>query len=111
MTSASLCAKLQNIDIEVPALEFEISAPQDRVLAYIEHSLGFCIQAIQTRPDGCPSIALKRIRDVQTSINAVTQRVERQIVDREVTYSFPGKNKDEAWRFGRWQIMSTSNIT
>ena len=111
MTSASLCAILPKIDTPVPTLEAGVSTPQDRVRAYIENSLGYCIQAIQARPCGCPAITLKRIRDVKTSVNPVTLQVERQIVDREVTYSFPGKNRDEAWRFGWWQRTHTTDIT
>jgi meiotic recombination protein SPO11 len=102
MTSAGLCASLQIIDTSAGNLDvLGIETPQERVLAYIETTLGHTIQAIQVRPHGRPSVTLKRIRDVKTAVNPFTQQVERQIVDREVTYRFPGKNKDEAWRFGR----------
>jgi hypothetical protein len=90
--------------INTSAANFDVlssETPQERVVAYIETSLGCIVNAIQVRPDGLPSITLKRIRDVKGFLNPVTQRVERKIVDREVKYGFPGKNKDDAWRFGR----------
>ena len=102
MNPGSLYASLRNIDASADNLDaLGIESAQGRVLAYIETTLGHIIQEIQVRPHGCPSITLKRIKDVQTSVNVVTQQVERRILDREVTYCFPGKNKDESWRFGQ----------
>jgi hypothetical protein len=102
MNPGSLCTGLQNIDAVAENLNIlGIDSAQGRVLAYIETTLSHTIQEIQVRPHGCPSITLKRIKDVKASVNVVTQQVERRILDREVTYCFPGKNKDEAWRFGQ----------
>src|SRR4051794_19616269 len=101
MTSASLCATLHSIDtITEDFIIGSIAAPQGRVLTYIENTLDRVLQAIQLRPHGQPSITLKRIKDVKVSISPITRQVERQVVDRNITYSFPGKNNDEAWRFG-----------
>lgn len=100
MNSVSLCTSLRNIHIVAEELDVFDQTPRERVLAYIETSLGRIIQAIQVRPHGRPSISLKRVRDVKISVNPGSGQVERQIVDREVTYCFPGKNKDEAWHFG-----------
>ena len=101
MTSASLCATLHSIDIVAEDfVNSSIAAPQGRVLTYVEITLGRVLQAIQLRPHGHPSITLKRVKDVKVSVNPITQQVERQVVDRDITYSFPGKNNDEAWRFG-----------
>jgi hypothetical protein len=111
MNSATLCTSLQNIHIVAKNLDvFGEETPQERVLAYIETSLGHIIQAIQVRPHGRPSLSLKRVRDVKISVSPGSGQVERQIVDREVTYCFPGKNKDEAWRFGGWQSTHMSCI-
>jgi hypothetical protein len=102
MTSANACAASQDIDISAIELEdFGLESPQQRVVAYIETTLCHIVQDIQARPYRRPSITLKRIRDVKTLVNPITLQVERQIVDREVTYCFPGRNKDEAWRFGQ----------
>jgi meiotic recombination protein SPO11 len=102
MTSANTCTVSQDIDISAIELEdFGCESPQQRVVAYIETTLRCVIQDIQARPDGRPSVTLKRIRDVKAWVNPFTLQLERQIVDREVTYRFPGRNKDEAWRFGQ----------
>ena len=101
MTSTGLRATSPDINNFAEHLDIGgTKTPQERVLFYIEETLGRVLQAIQVRPDGRASIVLRRIKDVKTSINPITQQVVRQIVDREVTYCFPGKNKDEAWRFG-----------
>ena len=81
--------------------------PREKVLAFIESTLSRVVRDIQFRPSGRPSIALRRITDVKISVNPTTQEVKREIVDREVTYSFPGKNKDEAWRFGGLPRVTT----
>ena len=102
MTSANTCTVSQDIDISAINLEdFGCESPRQRVAAYIETTLCCVLQDIQLRPDGRPSITLKRIRDVKAWVNPLTLQVERQIVDREVTYRFPGRNKDEARRFGQ----------
>lgn len=99
--SANLCTLPPDVGAHGTILDdLGIVTPQERVCAYIETTLSHIIEEIQTRPCGRPSITLKRIRDVKTSVDPASQQVERQIVDREVTYGFPGKNKHEAWRFG-----------
>ncbi len=104
MTSPALHTGLRSIDIDLASLDLhEANSPQQRVLAFIEHSLSCIIREIQVRPFGNPVIVLKRIVDVRMCVNSATLEVERRIIDREVTYRFPGQRKDEAWRFGRIQ--------
>jgi hypothetical protein len=66
----------------------------DRVLDYIEDTLSSIVKEIQIRPCGKPSITLRRIGRLSSDPS------QTQITERDITYSFPGKNKEEAWRFG-----------
>ena len=111
MISSAPHSSLRNIDIDVATLDDSaLNNARQRVLTFIEHTLGNIIRDIQIRPCGSPTIVLKRIVDVQTRINPTTHELERHIVDREVTYRFPAKHKEEAWRFGKGQLPSNDTI-
>ncbi|KAI1622038.1 meiotic recombination protein SPO11 [Exophiala viscosa] len=76
------------------------TAGNRKVLAYIETTFNHILHEIQIRPCGKPVIVLRRIVSVrpyhdENDLN----RLKWHIEDREVTYSFPAKTKDEAWRF------------
>ena len=102
MTSSALHTSPRHINIDLGSLNIlEANTPQQRVITFIEQTLYSIIRDIQARPSGNPVIVLKRITDVQTRVNPTTLEVERHIIDREVTYHFPGRHEDEAWRFGR----------
>ncbi|KAF7507604.1 hypothetical protein GJ744_010274 [Endocarpon pusillum] len=61
-------------------------------LDYIETTFLDILSEIEKRPCGRPKITLKRIvGDDPHQCHQVTER--------EVTYSWPGKNREEAWRF------------
>lgn len=78
-----------------------ITAENRKVLDFIESCFNGILQQIKVRPYGKPVIALKRIVAVKPSYDETdSTRLKWNIQDREVRYSFPGKNKDEAWRFG-----------
>lgn len=79
-----------------------VSPAHQKVIEYIESTFDHIIHEIQVRPHGKPVITLRRI----TAINPYYDhsdymRLKWHIEDRPMTYSFPGKNKEEAWRFGR----------
>ena len=65
----------------------------DTPLAFIESTFLNILSDIQKRPAGDPKITLKRIVHDPTNLNL-------SIREREVTYRWPGKNREEAWRFG-----------
>ena len=71
-----------------------------RVLTYIDATIQNIYRELHIRPCGKPSITLRRI----TKLKARQQEdagVCWEIESRKATYSFPGKTKDEAWRFGK----------
>ncbi|KIV86723.1 hypothetical protein PV11_02318 [Exophiala sideris] len=77
-----------------------ITAGNRRVLAYIEGTFNNILREIQIRPCGRPVIILRRIASVRPYHDGNDfNRLKWHIEDREVTYSFPAKTKDEAWRF------------
>ena len=85
-------------------------SPHKRVADFIEATLGKIVADIQARPCGRPSITLRRITDIKLQIDVSSGQTKRMIVDRAVTYSFPGRNKDEAWRFGARKRVSLAGI-
>lgn len=106
MTSSAPKDYLQAIDINVgtgTSTNLAADTPRQRVLTFIERTLCDIVRDIQARPCAAPAITLTRIIDVQTSISPDTLDVQRQIIDREVTYRFPGNRKGESWRFGMQQ--------
>lgn len=62
-------------------------------LAFIESTFLDILSEIEKRPAGDPKIRLRRIVRDPIDLNP-TIRV------REVTYRWPGKTREEAWRFG-----------
>ena len=70
---------------------------QTRVIDYIEKTFNQILQDIQIRLCGHPSIVLKRIAD--TKPRDPDDCLE--VIDREMKISFPGKTKEEAWRFSQ----------
>ena len=70
---------------------------QTRVIDYIEKTFNQILQDIQIRPCGHPSIVLKRIADGKPRNPDDCW----DVVDREMKISFPGKTKEEAWRFSQ----------
>lgn len=78
-----------------------ITAANQRVLSYIEATFNAILQEIKARPGGKPVIMLKRTVAVRPYYDEDDMRRLKWLVeDREVRYCFPGKTKDEGWRFG-----------
>ena len=75
---------------------------QIRVTDYIESTFKQILENIQIRPCGHPSIVLKRIADAKTRGPDDCW----EVVDREMRISFPGKTKEEAWRFSQFWSWS-----
>ena len=70
------------------------SAQQTRVIEYIEATFLAILEEIQKRPVGHPLITLKRIVRSQS----------QQPNQRQVTYGWPGRTRDEAWRFSKFNL-------
>jgi hypothetical protein len=70
-----------------------------KVLSFIEKTITGIEEQLALNPPGRPSVKLKRI----TGLKPQNEDGELQwkAKDHEVVYSFPGKTKEEAWRFGR----------
>jgi hypothetical protein len=75
--------------------------PQVIAINYIEKTFNQIIKNIHIRPCGHPSIVLKRIAHVKSPGSDNGWKV----ADRQTKISFPGKNKDEAWRFGKFRTL------
>ena len=83
-------------NIKPPA---NLSPEQVSVVEYIEGTFSTILSEIQKEPFGHPCFTLRRITalDAHEDIDSLTTSFE--IKHRTVTYYFPGKTKDEAWRF------------
>ena len=68
-----------------------------KVLDYIERTTGSIEDELRLRPPGKPSITLTRITGLKLDSDGHGWIAQ----EHEVTYSFPGKTKEEAWRFGK----------
>ena len=68
-----------------------------KVLDYIERTTCNIEDELKLRPPGKPSINLIRI----TGLKLDSDGHDWVAQEHEVTYSFPGKTKEEAWRFGK----------
>lgn len=66
-----------------------MTEPHQNVIDYIEQTFSSIVDEIQKRPFGYPKITLQRIVRSQS----------QQVKEKEITYSWPGKNVDEAHRF------------
>ena len=77
----------------------DLSPEQVSVVEYIESTFSTILSEIQKQPFGHPQITLRRIMalDAHEDIDSLITSFE--IKHRTVTYGFPGKTKDEAWRF------------
>jgi len=83
-------------------MAIEAHTPGNRkVLDYIESTFHSVLDEIQIRPCGKPAIVLKRITALKPHYDDHVACLNWRVEDREVSYSWPGKNKDEAWRFGK----------
>ena len=86
---------------EAQASRSVLRNPQEKVIDYIESTFNKVLEDIQIRPCGRPSIVLRRITGVRPPLSSNPLSGELEVTDKEMTISFPGKNKDEAWRFGQ----------
>lgn len=79
-----------------------ISPANQQVLHYLESTFNQIIQDIQANPCKKAAIVLRRITSISPYHDQEdSMRLKWHIKDTEVVYTFPGKNKDAAWRFGR----------
>ncbi|KEF51453.1 uncharacterized protein A1O9_12370 [Exophiala aquamarina CBS 119918] len=77
-----------------------ISTANQKVLDYIESTFNKIIQDIQGDPCKKAVIVLRRITSVRPYHDHEDyMRLKWHIEDSEVVYAFPGKNRDDAWRF------------
>ncbi|KAE8401127.1 Spo11/DNA topoisomerase VI subunit A [Aspergillus pseudonomiae] len=90
------------------ALEYmELDLPQDNdmstslrlVKRYVNETLASALDELST-PDGRPTITLKRrSRNVSLFISPTSRALESNGADTYITYSWPGANAFEAWKF------------
>jgi hypothetical protein len=71
-----------------------------KVLEYINDILARIRNSLECRPCGNLSITLDRITGYKPQYTTSDQCPVYTIESSTVTYTFPGKTKDEAWRFG-----------
>ncbi|KAK2845264.1 hypothetical protein FQN49_005892 [Arthroderma sp. PD_2] len=76
------------------------SPSEDKVVKYINEVLVLILEQL-SKPDGHPSISLKRRSTHGTyAINLETGALESSEGANTCTYTWPGKTAQEAWRFG-----------
>lgn len=75
------------------------TTPEDYVLSFIDGTLDNITREL-VNPDGRPSITLKRRSNQVTQfLNLQTGALEFESSNIVSTYSWPGKNTQEAWQF------------
>jgi hypothetical protein len=82
-----------------------VSPANQQVLDYIESTFNQIIQDIQS--DECEKVAIVLRRIISMAPyhdHEDSMKLKWNIQDTEVVYNFPGKNKDEAWKFGRSSV-------
>jgi len=104
--AASLDVSPNIVNVSETWVKQSLSGGQRKVLSFVEEFLGHIVHEIRLRPLGRPSISLRHVVGVKIYVNPATNAVQREIVARQVTYTFPGKNKGEAWRFGVSDVSS-----
>ena len=79
-----------------------VSSANQQVLDYIETTFNGILHEIKhPSGEGKPVIRLNRVVSVKPYYDDEDfARLKWHIASRQVEYRFPGKNKDEAWRFG-----------
>ena len=77
------------IEAHLTRMSVETRSPAD----HIQVIFLSIIYEIQKRPAGNPHITIRRIIPDRSNLS-------QQVREREVTYRWPGKNREEAWRFG-----------
>ncbi|KAE8134871.1 meiotic recombination protein spo11 [Aspergillus pseudotamarii] len=76
-----------------------MSSSLRQVKRYIDETLASALDELST-PDGRPAITLKRSsRNVSLFINPTSRALESNGTDTYITYSWPGANTFEAWKF------------
>ena len=76
-----------------------LTQSQKAVIDYIEDTFSRLLAEIQRRPHGHPEIVLRKITSLKAHEDIDSGTIVWDIQDREVRYGFPGKTKEEAWRF------------
>ncbi|KNG88745.1 meiotic recombination protein spo11 [Aspergillus nomiae NRRL 13137] len=91
----------------------ELDLPQDNdmstslrlVKRYVNETLASALDELST-PDGRPTITLKRrSRNVSLFISPTSRALESNGADTYITYSWPGANAFEAWKFSIYIIL------
>ena len=72
-----------------------------RVLQFIEATVTGIEEQLHLRPPGKPSITLKRITGLKPHDDLENGEAVWVARHHNATYSFPGRTKEEAWRFGK----------
>ena len=78
-----------------------ITPGNTRVITFIETTFNQILEDIQKRPCGQPAVKIRRIVKISPFYDIETSEMQWDVEDREVVYGWPGKNGDEAWRFGK----------
>lgn len=75
---------------------------QSQVQDYIDNTLAATLEELSS-PQGRPAIVLKR-RSKMTPffVNPNNGALETNETETRITYTWPGKNAHEAWRFSMW---------
>lgn len=80
----------------------ELPDPTEKVRQYIDEALRATVRELSS-PDGRPSITIRRRYHKHSTffVDPDTQALEATESNTQVTYSWPGKDVHEAWRFSK----------
>lgn len=85
-----------------------MSSSLRQVKRYINETLASALDELST-PDGRPAITLKRSsRNASLFVNPTSRALESKGTDTYITYSWPGANTFEAWKFSIYIVSLTT---
>jgi meiotic recombination protein SPO11 len=88
---------LENTDS--PASRYD-QTPQSQVQDYIDNTLAAALAELDS-PDGNPAVTLKRrYKNGSFFINPDNGALETSEMETQISYTWPGRDRHEAWRFG-----------
>ena len=87
------------------------NADSQRVVCFIENTFEQIKRRLQQQPPGEPSVTFRRITGLKPNHELGSQQVAWVAREHEVTYSWPGKTKEEACRFGEMPLILLPPLT
>lgn len=92
-------------------IQHHVQASQSQIQDYIDSTLAAILDDLSS-PDGRPAIMLKRrSKKARFFINPSNGALETDHVETHITYTWPGKDAHEAWRFSTSRAFYLTLLT